>query len=390
MGRRTRELMLAAAICGGFGWALYAPVRRAYVLDPAMRRAIHRLDAETVAQLAAEGADVNLRLPWSNGGYPLNTPLRAAIAVGNTEALQTLISRGATVHSADPQEPTPLLHAVAVGVSGSVEILLKAGADPNAPEPFGDPPLTQAVEVAQPAGEDEALAMVQALLRHGANPHTLAHDGFTALALAQSQGWRQLARALKKTGSPDLRACAERIAAGGPLQAVRSGHLEPVELLVRRKVSFRTRDARGTPLTEAAASPNPKLLPYLLKHARGLDREFLNQSGPSGGALTLAADLRRWEHVKLLLAAGSHPDLSDRRKRSALHFAAQWGEVKIVPFLLAAGASVNARDREGRTPLDYAKDFRQIAMIRSLREAGANEQATDMRSRRAHEALQRR
>ena len=59
--------------------------------------------------------------------------------------------------------------------------------------------------------------------------------------------------------------------------------------------------------------------------------------------------------VEALLAAGADVEARDGSGRTALHHAAEWGEVVVAELLLAAGADHEALDEHGRTPLYYAR-----------------------------------
>lgn len=72
-------------------------------------------------------------------------------------------------------------------------------------------------------------------------------------------------------------------------------------------------------------------------------------------ALVEAAESQEWAHVIALTAVGRDVNLRARGNgRTALHYAAGYGEVEVADVLLRAGAEVNARDRAGMTPLSWA------------------------------------
>ena len=48
-------------------------------------------------------------------------------------------------------------------------------------------------------------------------------------------------------------------------------------------------------------------------------------------------------------------DNDNYHKRTALHYASQWGHADVVLFLIRRGANVNTRNNGGETPLHYAK-----------------------------------
>jgi len=61
-----------------------------------------------------------------------------------------------------------------------------------------------------------------------------------------------------------------------------------------------------------------------------------------------------WPQLQLLLQGGVACDAVDDHGRTALHYAAGYGEVAAVRALCEAGADVNAADRTGMTPLHWA------------------------------------
>jgi ankyrin repeat protein len=73
-----------------------------------------------------------------------NTPLHAAIAGNQREAVSMLIRNGANVNAVDSGGWTPLHLAAHSGTESIVRDLLEAGADPTIPNAQGDTPLTTA------------------------------------------------------------------------------------------------------------------------------------------------------------------------------------------------------------------------------------------------------
>ncbi len=58
---------------------------------------------------------------------------------------------------------------------------------------------------------------------------------------------------------------------------------------------------------------------------------------------------------------------------TALHNAAQNGQIEMAELLLAHGAEINARSQDGRTPLAFARKQNQAAMIEFLQQHGATD-----------------
>jgi len=72
-------------------------------------------------------------------------------------------------------------------------------------------------------------------------------------------------------------------------------------------------------------------------------------------AMVSAARERHWGYVKRLVRAGRDADCRDLgNKRTALHYAAGYGDLETAESLVTSGATVNARDAAGMTPLGWA------------------------------------
>lgn len=82
--------------------------------------------------------------------------------------------------------------------------------------------------------------------------------------------------------------------------------------------------------------------------------------------LISAAEQQHWQHVVALSDAGRDVNTKEvGNQRTALHYAAGYGEATTAKALVEAGAQVNARDRAGMTPLGWAclKGHLEIAQL---------------------------
>ena len=79
------------------------------------------------------------------------------------------------------------------------------------------------------------------------------------------------------------------------------------------------------------------------------------EDGGSGSATPVQlASEQDWPQLQLLLQGGVACDAVDDHGRTALHYAAGYGEEAVVRALCEAGSDVNAADRAGMTPLHWA------------------------------------
>jgi len=84
------------------------------------------------------------------------------------------------------------------------------------------------------------------------------------------------------------------------------------------------------------------------------------------GALVSAAQHQEWDQVRVLARVGR--DVNTRapgNQRTALHYAAGYGDVATARALVNSGAHVNVRDRAGMTPLGWAclKGHLEVAQL---------------------------
>ena len=83
------------------------------------------------------------------------------------------------------------------------------------------------------------------------------------------------------------------------------------------------------------------------------------------------------ESVRSLLSAGADPDVAQGDGLTALHLAAEAGQLQIMELLLRAGADVEPTTRIGHyTPLHLASLTGQVDAVRLLLDAGANPAVT--------------
>lgn len=82
--------------------------------------------------------------------------------------------------------------------------------------------------------------------------------------------------------------------------------------------------------------------------------------------------------MKAALAAGGGTEAPERMsQRTALHFAAESGNMEIVKMLLDAKANPNAQDRTGKTPVTVAAERGKMDVLKALLAAGGDVNARD-------------
>lgn len=89
---------------------------------------------------------------------------------------------------------------------------------------------------------------------------------------------------------------------------------------------------------------------------------------------------KQFDRAKALLDKGSYVD-SKQAESSAIHFAAQAGDLEAVKFLIAHGSDVDDPDGQERTPLMTAASRGDLAMVEFLVDQGASLEAVSERNR---------
>lgn len=400
----------------------------------ALHWAVRADDVEIVRVLLTAGADVTAA---TREGI---TPLALAAINGSAVMTETLLKAGAKTNVALPEGETILMTAARTGRPDVVKLLLTAGADLNARENwFGETALmwaaaenhADAVRVLVEAGADVnarsrlldvprrrngqsilplgnwtavmyaarqgAGESLRALIDAGADLNLVDPDGSTALVIAIiNANYDEAALLAEKGADPNigdkeakmaaLYAAVDmhRLAIGhGRPNTKPSGEFDAVDLI---KILL----ARG-------ADPNARLgAPLFQRHHTAGDRALGEGSTP----FMRAAKSGDVEVMRLLLAAGANPLLTQPNQATALMLAAGLGwrdgspaapsydqgseqdAIEAIKLCMEAGIDINAATSTGETALHAAISGRGAEQIvRFLVESGANLDAKNKQGR---------
>eukprot|EP00802_Teleaulax_amphioxeia_P010710 Tamp_10739.p1 GENE.Tamp_10739~~Tamp_10739.p1 ORF type:complete len:250 (+),score=36.43 Tamp_10739:1174-1923(+) len=141
-----------------------------------------------------------------------------------------------------------------------------------------------------------------------------------------------------------------------------------VELLLHRQANPAVADHRGrTPLHVAAQRDAAEMAAVLFAYDAPLDVVDLKGRTCLHYAAECCSTAVTSDIVNLPAARGREiVDIQDGYKRSALHAAAQMGDVTVVKLLLRSEADVNLQEQKGHTPLDVARYFGNAAAAEVL------------------------
>ena len=159
------------------------------------------------------------------------------------------------------------------------------------------------------------------------------------------------------------------------ISAAARGELDVVKLLLSRGVDVNVRDNRGyTALAHALEARYPEVEEALLSRP-DIDP---NVGGLLGRPILLAYVWRdNKKATERLLALGADVKLVDKDGDTALHGAAETGNVEIMRMLLDKNADINAKNREGGTPLMWAAVFGNDDAVQLLLSRGADASLKD-------------
>ena len=285
-----------------------------------------------------------IRAGWPEGRgkrFPAagsKTPLLYAARAGDVALARLLVQRGAKLELADGNGVTPLIEAILnasifrvnregrsdhLGVAG---LLLDAGANVNAMDWYGETPLWTAVDLrnlelgpGDKAGgvRDEALGLIERLLKAGANPNArtkeFPHERRYLVVVVGSVAWVDLAGQ-----TPFLRAAA-------------AGDVTVMKLLLSHGADPSIATNGGTTPLMVAAGVN----------------WAVDETYTEGPAALLEA-------VKLAHELGNDVNAVNSMGVAAIHGAANRGANDVIEYLAANGAKLDIADKQGRTPLDWA------------------------------------
>ncbi|MEI6653154.1 MAG: ankyrin repeat domain-containing protein [Verrucomicrobiota bacterium] len=273
--------------------------------------------------------EMRSNIPWP-------VPLELALLCGHEDVVDWLLKTGGPGLASKGVELQPLLAAILpLRIEKSDAIrerlvakLLAAGADPNAKSPFGFTPLVMVANGASTADED-TLAVVSLLLKHGAKPE--AEDNtkpgllFGAIAMRRST----LIKPLVGTGAQVNKEMYHKVM---PLAlAAAISRVATVQVLLDLGADPKVLDVNGiSPLAHAAAAGKTASMAVLLTHGAAPDATGPNEKPP----VWVAASGGQLRAVRALLVSGANPDAPNpQTKTTALDVAKARGDQAMVTLL---------------------------------------------------------
>ncbi|KAJ9353099.1 hypothetical protein DTO280E4_7527 [Paecilomyces variotii] len=321
--------------------------------DDALSWAARKGHTLFVEMLLEEGADINTRDPQSG-----DTPLSYAVINKHEEVAALLIEKGAGVDVQDWNNQTALSKAAKRGTTNVVTLLLERGANIGSRDNFGQTPLFHALE----HGNERVVELL--LEKDPTLFHSRDEVGRSALLIATENRLeavlrltretqehseiltRELGAVLRTISSPqyDLTQSKSRKLF---LWAAKYGHMEVIEFLAGKGISYVCEDEFGTTsLNLAVRNSQAAVIEFLLKE--GIQ---LNTVDGSGYAPLSWAFIDNNDTIAcFLLSKGAdphkpvkiRPSLNAGRLNSPLFLAVRRGFERTVKLLLQMGADPNS------------------------------------------------
>jgi len=219
---------------------------------------------------------------------------------------------------------SPLFYAAFYGHNMIIDYLVNCGANINEKNLTGVTPLGKAIEAGR------ALATVQCLLKHSADPNIADSSGNTPL-----------------------------------IKAVKNGNVELVKCLLASKSTEVNKQnlERNTALHEASFKGHKEMVDRLL--AAGADVNRQNSGGKA--PIHRAVSANHFGVVKTLLDNGAQINLQDSLGYTPCHYAAFFGLRECAELLVQHGASLELRDRiSKKTCMELAQERRHYSVVEYL------------------------
>ncbi|PNH00689.1 Ankyrin-1 [Tetrabaena socialis] len=218
-------------------------------------------------------------------------------------------------------------------------------------------------------------AVVEALLRAGADKGTWTKTGATDLHIACQNGHTAVVEVLLAAGV-DMEAKDMLVGRTALFIASQNGHTAVVEVLLAAGADTGPKEVvHGiTALHVASGMGHTAVVKALLQ--AGADKGARTKTGATD--LHIACQNGHTAVVEVLLAAGVDMEAKDMLSgTTALHAASDAGHTAVVKLLLAAGADMEAQAQTGATALFCASYNGHTAVVETLLAAGANKEVED-------------
>ena len=280
--------------------------------------------------------------------------LSQAIKKGALERVKSLIHEimDRDMHSCDFYQLTPLCEAVSGNKLEILKWLLDAGLDMEMPSRYGETPMTWAIKSLK---EEDAFlrgAMVQLLIKAGADVNRCNAKGETPVYLAAANPFAEPILRVLIAAGVDVNSQNIHDAKSPLMGAVASKNLPSVSTLIQSKADLHVADRFGfTALSHASMVKQYKMISVLVD--AGADIDAANRVGMT--PLMWAVYSEDIQTVKALLKNGAHPERKTFAPFNLGHFVPGKQKIDVLPA--------------GSTPLSIAEKIGATEIAKLLKAA---------------------
>jgi uncharacterized protein len=287
-----------------------------------------------------------------------NTALHYAAEWKLSNAVMSLLEKGANPAAKNANGETPLFSAVKTNDPGMIDIMIKGGSSVQDRDHLGSTPLHVAVRW-------DADNSVKELLRLGIDVNAQNISGKSALAEAVLAGKLNMASLLIANGADTN--SSDSTGRTILMDAIRGQNADVIALLLSNRANPQIQEINGrNAYHEAALTGNTRVI-AAIREAGGnpLSRD-------KNGSTPFSLSLNQNEQI-IKAVLGSDMTITDSDGNTPVHIIVQSkGPEKILTMLVSLGYPIDTRNADGCTPLSYAveKGYENYALI--LLQNGAN------------------
>ena len=216
----------------------------------------------------------------------------------------------------------------------------------------------------------EKLPFIKRLVEEGGDIANVNNKGWSTLHLAAQKGNREITEYLLTDPRMPKKISSKNSDERTPIHlAASNARLDFVQFLIERGADIES--SSSVTLQKAMLNENEDVFLYLLglintKYATNEKRrtELIDQKDDEGDTPLMAAViLKKINLLKALIEAGANVKETNFAGRSALHWAAEEGNVEACPLLIKGGLNFSDQDNNGNTPLNAATVNNEAAFV---------------------------
>uniref|UniRef100_A0A8C6QQS7 Transient receptor potential cation channel subfamily A member 1 n=1 Tax=Nannospalax galili TaxID=1026970 RepID=A0A8C6QQS7_NANGA len=320
-----------------------------------------------MTKVLVEHNDTNINLEGENG----NTAVMSASAKDNSEALQTLLDKGAKICKSNKWGDYPVHQAAFSGAKRCMELILKYGEKHGYRRElhinFVNHKKVSPLHLAVQSGD---LEMIKMCLDNGAHIDMIENGKCMALHFAATQGATDIVKLMisSYTGSTDIVNAVDGNQETLLHRASLFDHHDLADYLISVGADINSTDSEGrSPLILATASASWNTVNLLLSKGAKVDikdhlgRNFLHLTVQQPyGLKNLQPEFMQMQHIKELVMD------EDNDGCTPLHYACKQGVPVSVNNLLGFNVSIHSKSKDKKSPLHFAACYGRINTCQRL------------------------